>query len=413
MALTYPTLGALWPYTEAAVPPELASLPVDAFLRPQKGSPVTAAVWTTGDVHEDAAPRAAYALRLRQRDGQAEMSRWDAVAGRWVPFRHFDVPSNDAACSIIELRAILLGNVDSPEALTERMKSLLAPEMREAKNYRLLSKVLAVASIITLFFAVRSGVESHAPEPFMLIFALAVGIGLLAIGLRARTKVLSDSGTKRLSEQFQFEYRKTDHQPLTLRHVTQGLREHDLRREEEAVMFGFLLLLCFVYFISPLVVVGVIVALILVTLVTSDAARLRLMALAQDRAESRLETAMLSYRTGHDALTPPALRQAKRAVLRDRMRRYAQIVERSSENTANFRLTQDIGLALAFFVIFSAYAFPIASGFQKLSISLTDSLVSTSLFSVAPVIILVSIAKNTVALAQVVNRRLAQLSKSA
>jgi hypothetical protein len=411
MSASYPTLGTLWPYAEAAVPPELASLPLDVFLRPQKGSPVTAANWSTGDIMPGAAPRASYALRFRQAQGEGELSKWDPMAGAWQPVRSFPVPSEDDGCAIVELHGILLGNVTNADALKERMKSLLAPEIKEAKAYRLLSKVLAVASIITLFFAVRSGVESHAPEPFLLIFALAVGIGLLAVGLRARTKVLNDSGTQRLSDQFQFEYRKDKHQSLTLRDVTQGLREHDLRREEEAVMFGFLLLLCFVYFISPLVVVGVIVALILVTLVTSDAARLRLMAVAQDRAETRLETAMLSYRNGHDALAPPALRQAKRAVLRDRMRRYAQITEQSSESTANFRLTQDIGLGVAFLVIFSAYAFPIASGFQRLSISLSDSLVSTSLFSVAPVIILLSISKNTAALAQVVNRRLAQLSK--
>lgn len=411
MTQSYPTLGALWPYKEAAVPPELANMPLDAFLRPQKGSPVTAAQWTTGDIMQSAAPRAAYALRFCQKDGTGDLSQWDPSGGRWVRVRRFEVPNTDEGCAIIELRGVLLGNIESSEALTERMKSLLAPEMREAKAYRLLSKVLSVAAIITLFFAVRAGVENHAPEPFMLIFTMAVGIGLLAVGLRARTKVLGESGMERLREQFQFEYRKDAHHPLTLRDVTQSLRDHDLKREEEAVMFGFLLLLCFVYFISPLVVVGVIVALVIVTLITSDAARLRLMAIAQDRAESRLETAMLSYRTGHDALAPPALRSAKRAVLRDRMRRYATVAARSSETSASFRLTQDLGLGLAFVIIFSAYAFPIASGFQKLSISLSDSLVSTSLFSVAPVIILLSISKNTVALAQVVNRRLALLAK--
>jgi len=245
MPVTAPSVGTLWPYTEAAVPPELAGLPVDSFLKSQKGSPITAATWTTGDVSPFAAPRAAYALRYRQKYGEGELARWDALVGEWRVSQNFPVPSREEGCAIIELHGILLGNVESADALTERMKSLLAPEIREAKIYRILSKVLAVASIITLFFAVRAGVESHAAEPFLLIFALAVGIGLLSVGLRARTKVLSQGGTSRLSDQFQFEYRKDKHQPLTLRNVTQGLREHDLRREEEAVMFGFLLLLCF------------------------------------------------------------------------------------------------------------------------------------------------------------------------
>lgn len=408
---TCPTLGQVWPYGEAAVPPELAALPLDAFLRPQKGSPVRAADWVTGDIDPEAAPRASYALRYRQSGGQGELARWVPATGRWTPVRVFPVPGAGDGVAIIELRGILLGNVADKDALAVRLKALLAAEIGEAKSYRILAKVLSVASIITLFFAVRAGIESHAPEPFLLIFALAVGIGFLAVGLRARTKALGESGIARLREQFQFEYRKDDHAPLTLTDVTRVLTEHDRKREEEAVLFGFLLLLCFVYFISPLVVVGVIVSLILVTLITSDAARLRLMAVAQDRAEGRLEQAMLSYRTGSDGTTPVALRQAKRSVLRDRMRRLADVTARSRESQAGFRLTQDMGLGVAFLIIFSAYAFPIAAGFQKLSISLSDSLVSTSLFSVAPIIILLSISKITVSLAQVINRRLALLAR--
>jgi len=64
---------------------------------------------------------------------------------------------------------------------------------------------------------------------------------------------------------------------------------------------------------------------------------------------------------------------------------------------------------VAFLIIFSAYASPIAAGFQKMSITLKDSLVATSLFSVAPVIVLLSISKSTVAMAQIVNRQIAAL----
>ncbi|MCB1310362.1 MAG: hypothetical protein KDK29_00070, partial [Sedimentitalea sp.] len=187
-------------------------------------------------------------------------------------------------------------------------------------------------------------------------------------------------------------------------------REHDRKREEEAVIFGFLLLLCFVYFISPLVVIGVIVALIIVTLMTGDPAMLRTLGLAFDRAETRLEKTFLSFRASDDALSPPALRDAKKQVLRDRIRRYGDMAGRVRAAQARTRLTQDLGLAVAFLIIFAAYAFPIAAGFQKMSIATADSLVSTSLFRVAPVIILLSISKSAVALAQIVNRRLVRLA---
>jgi hypothetical protein len=214
----------------------------------------------------------------------------------------------------------------------------------------------------------------------------------------------------RMREQFQFEYRPAEHQPLTLKTLTSQLTDHDRRREEEAVLFGFLLLLCFVYFISPLVVIGVIVAVIIVTLMTGDIKALQVLGRAFDRTETRLEHSFLSFRAGNDALTPPGLRQAKKQVLRDRIRRYVAMLGNVRESQRKFRLSQDMSMAVAFVIIFSSYAFPIAAGFQKLSISLSDSLVSTSLFSVAPVIILLSISKTAVALAQVLNRRLLELS---
>jgi hypothetical protein len=48
---------------------------------------------------------------------------------------------------------------------------------------------------------------------------------------------------------------------------------------------------------------------------------LRTLGLAYDRAETRLERTFLSFRASNDALAPPALRSAKKDVLRDRMRR--------------------------------------------------------------------------------------------
>jgi hypothetical protein len=405
----YPMLADLWPYEEAAAPPELAQLPVDIFFTDPKGSSITAAQWVR-DQHPDNAPRASYALRMRRANGRGELARWDPVRGVWEPVAQFEVPDADESCSIIELRGILLSNVTTPEALGQRLRGLLKSELSEMKVYRLSSKVLSVMSIITLFYAVRAGVESSAVEPFALVFALAVGIGMLAVGLRARVKTLSDVGMARMREQFQFEYRPAEHQPLNLKTLTSQLTDHDRRREEEAVLFGFLLLLCFVYFISPLVVIGVIVAVIIVTLMTGDIKALQVLGRAFDRTETRLEHSFLSFRAGNDALTPPGLRQAKKQVLRDRIRRYVAMLGNVRESQRKFRLSQDMSMAVAFVIIFSSYAFPIAAGFQKLSISLSDSLVSTSLFSVAPVIILLSISKTAVALAQVLNRRLLELS---
>ena len=177
------------------------------------------------------------------------------------------------------------------------------------------------------------------------------------------------------------------------------------------LVFGFLLLLCFVYFISPLVVIGVIVALVVVTMIIGDTSMLRALGVALDRAETRLEQAFLSFRASNDAFAPPALRSAKKAVLRDRMRRHGDMLARTRSRQARFRLTQDIAIAVSFGIIFAAYAFPIAAGFQMLAVSTADSLVNTSLFKVAPVVILLSISRSTVSLAQVANRRLAVLTK--
>ena len=275
------------------------------------------------------------------------------------------------------------------------------------KALRFISKILGILSVIVLFFAVRAGVETHAPEPFALIFALAFGIGLTSVGLRNRCRLLGENGLVRLREQFQFEFRPAEHKGLSAGDMARILRDTDRKREEEAAIFGFLLLLCFVYFISALVVVGVIVALVIVTLMTRDPNAPRILWVARERAETRLEGAFLSLRASDDTLSPPELRHAKKEILRDRLRRHGAISEKLREKSASMRLTQDLAAAAAFFVIFAAYAFPIAAGFKPLAATTWDSLIQTSLFSVAPVIILISISKNTVALAGIVNRRLA------
>jgi hypothetical protein len=410
MAVTYPILGDVWPFSEAAAPPELAALRLDVFFTDPKKSSIRAAQWMRLKTPL-VAPRASYALRVSRKAGRGELARWNPGTGVWDAVAQFLVPDDKEGCSIIELKGIVLGGVSDVETLSVRLRALLQSELTEMKIYRLTSKVLSVMSIIILFYSVRSGVESNAIEPFALIFALAFGVGLIAVGLRARCRTISELGMTRMREQFQFEYRAADHAPLGVHNVTAILKEYDLKREEDAVVFGFLLLLCFVYFISPLVVVAVIVALIIVTLMTGDLKSLRMLGMAFDRTETRLEQSFLSFRAGDDNLAPPALRHAKKQVLRDRVRRYSDMLGKVRETQARVRLTQDIGMAVAFIIIFSAYAFPIAAGFQKLSIGLKDSLIATSLFSVAPVIVLLSIAKSTVAMSQIVNRHLLNMAR--
>ncbi|MGR3660733.1 MAG: hypothetical protein ACU0CA_06020 [Paracoccaceae bacterium] len=410
MAFSYPILGDLWPYSEAAVPPEIASLPVDVFFTNPKGSSITAAQWTR-NVDPMAAPRSSYALRLSRGNNRSELARWNPVKGLWQTVAGFDVPDSATDCSIIELRGIVLNNVDTVDALAVRLANLLQSEQSAIKILRLTSKVLSVLSIIILFFAVRAGVEANAIEPFALIFSIACGVGLAAISLRSRGKIIGEQGLDRMRDQFQFEYRSSEHTTLSVNNVATILQDTDRKREEEAVIFGFLLLLCFVYFISPLVVIGVIVALIVVTLMTGDLKALRILSIAYERTETRLAQAFLSFRAGNDALSPPALRDAKKQVLRDRIRRYGDILAKVRTTQARFRLSQDLALGMAFVIIFSAYAIPIAAGIQKVTSNMGSSLVSTSLFSVAPVIILLSISRSTVALAQIVNRQIVALAR--
>lgn len=410
MAAHYPKLGDTWPYSEAAVPPELASLPVDVFFSDPRGSSIVAAEWTS-PADPQAAPRASYALRLTRENGRGALARWNSDKGEWLTVNTFSTPDTAQGCSIIELHGILLGNVQTVEALGFRLRSLLQSELSGIKAYRLIARVLSVMSIVVLFFAVRSGVESHAIEPFALIFSIAVAIGLLSIGLRNRCKSLHELAVIRVNEQFRFEFRQAVHAPLSIKHVNQVLRDGDRKGEEEAVIFGFLLLLCFVYFISTLVVVGVIVAVIVVTLITSETSRLRVLGVALERSEGRLEQSLLSFRASNDILTPRALRNAKKQVLRDRARRFVDLFGKMRLTQSRFRLTHDLAIAVAFLIIFASYAFPIAAGFQKLSVTKADSLVVTSLFSVAPVIILLSISKSTVSLAQIINRKILALSR--
>jgi hypothetical protein len=324
--------------------------------------------------------------------------------------KRFPDPTGKKDCVVIEMNGIVLGSVTTREALEARVKVLLTRELGSLTKMRLLAMVFSVSSIMMLFFSVRVGVESQAMEPFALIFALAAGAGMTSGFLKTRAKAVAERGLARIRDQFQFEYKASADQPLRLSHVNAVLRDLEGRREEAAVAIGFLLLLCFVYFVSPLMVVSVIVSLVLVVLITGSPRAQVGLAVAYDRAEQRLENALLSFRAGNDAMSTPALRRAKKQVLRDRIRRHDEVRSFVQKRQGQLQLNQDLAFALSFVIIFGTYSLTIVAGLQKLAPGLGSSLISTSLFSVAPVIVLLSVAKSTSVMAKVVNRQLALLS---
>lgn len=80
MRMSYPNLGDIWPFSEATVPPELASLPIDLFFSNPANSSITAARWTVTD-DPGMAPRAGYAVRILQEDGKGTLARWQPASG--------------------------------------------------------------------------------------------------------------------------------------------------------------------------------------------------------------------------------------------------------------------------------------------------------------------------------------------
>lgn len=409
MISDYPALNDIWPFDEVTIPPQLAAMPMEAFFAGHVPDSMTAAAWQHVPDPE-MAPRAGYALRLLRNKGRANLARWDSDRQIWVVTNHFPAPAEAEDCVVVELHGIVLGNVATPEALEARVKVLVARELGSLTTMRLGAMVLSISSIMMLFFSVRAGLESRAAEPFALIFSLAVGAGLTAGFLKTRAKAVAERGLGRVRDQFQFEYRSAPDQPLRLAHVNSVLRNLEGRREEAAVVIGFLLLLCFVYFVSPLMVVSVIISLVLVTLITGSPRALQGLSVAYDRAEQRLENALLSFRAGNDAMSAPILRRAKKQVLRDRIRRHGDVRDFVQKRHARMQLNQDLAFALAFIIIFGSYSLSIITGLQKLAPGLGSSLVSTSLFSVAPVIVLLSVTRSTAIMAKVVNRQLALLS---
>lgn len=406
-----PTLAELWPFGEISVPPQLAALPLTAFFSDTPPGRITAATWRQVS-DAGVAPRASYALRLRRRDGVIDLSRWLPHLDEWGPPRRVRAESRGGdGCVVIDLNGIVLGNVTTTEALESRVRALLQRELGAMTAFRLTAMVFSVLSIMLLYFSIRIGVEQRAAEPFVLVFALAFMSGLTGGFLKTRSKAAAERGLARVRQQFQHEFRQAENPALQLAHVNATMRELELKREEAAVIVGFLLLLCFVYFVSPLMIISVMVALVLVSLITGPSAALRGLGQAYDRAERRLEQAALSFRAGHDQMSAPALRSARKQVLRDRIRRHGEVRAVVQKRQGRRQLDQDLAQALAFVIIFGTYAIAVATGVQKLTPGLGNSLVSTSLFSVAPVIVLLSISRSTTVMAKVVNRRLAILMR--
>lgn len=410
---TAPTFDEIWPFRQVAVPSELSGVQVDRFLSSLNANS-TRSTRVTEVATVQAAPTASYAMQVAGKGGRLSGAVWSVVSDRWVNVFECATPNAlDGRVFVIEFTGVLLGNVATPNELSFRIRLLLQKELNFMGAVRLFARLIAVFAIMTLFYAIRTGVEASAIEPFVIIFAAAFSVAMAAVYLRQKGRSMLNNSMTQLQEQFLFEYDVSRHSDLNISQVSDVMVGIDRSQEERAVVFGFCLLLSFVYFISPLIVIGALVALFL-GILTLGSGNLRLHYIsARNRSEKRLENAMLSYRAGNDQFSPIRLRRAKKDVLRDRLKRFEKVSAELSRHDVGAVMRVDIAHAFALLAIVGAYALPLAAGIEQSASNLANSFETVSLFSVAPVIVLISISKSTVATAKVVSRKLAEMLKSA
>ncbi len=407
-----PTLDELWPFEQVAVPSELSGVRVDRFFATLK-STMHNSIRVTEVTSEDVAPIAAYAIKLSSTKNGLVRSVWSAKAGAWVDAIDYKVDvSLKERIFVIEFNGVLLGNVTTPEELSVRVHLLFQKTLATVGVMRLFSRLLAVFSIMMLFYAIRIGVEASAIEPFAVIFAAAFSVSMAAVYMRQRCRSLIDTSTNLLQEQFLFEYNASSHSSLKVSDISKLMKGIDRTQEEKSVVFGFCLLLTFVYFISPLIVVAAIVSLFLGVLLIGSENSSQHRDMARRRAVLRLENAVLSFRTGNDLFAPPILRSAKKSVLRDRLKRFEKINSALKRHELGSELRVDLAHSVALIAIVGAYVLPLAVGVQQSASNLASSFETVSLFSVAPVIVLISISKATVATSIVTCRKIDGISRT-
>lgn len=414
MARHVPKLSEVWPFDDTVVPAEIAAWRITAFLQEPADNAAKSVAWALVST-VDVVPRASYALQVRVKARCGHVARWDSAKQRWREVAEFAVDETlPETISIVEFKGVLLANVMNAEQLSARVSALLQKTRQRTRDFLLASRLVSILSIVTLFGAIRLGVESFAPEAFVLLFALALMTGLLGLAMRLTAKQLAVHAIAKLAAQFRFEYDPKSTAAFTVADVTRPIRAYERQQEERATVFGFLLLLGFAYIVSPLVVLGVIAALF-VAIIGLDGVQVeQTLVQVQSRAAMALENALLSFRSGFDRMSPRRLRQAKSRVLREGLRRYETVSNHVARRQSRAALRQDGLQALVTVIIFGAYILPMAFRVEAGSAAaatpvFSAALGTASIFSVAPIIVLYSLSKATVSTASIIRSWLPRL----
>ncbi len=399
-----PKLGAVWPFAEFSVPASLAQAPLGHFFSTASHLPAEVALVTQTE-DPRAAPSASYALQIITNGGRLVVSRWNPQTGTWQRTfsRNFDGDQPDAIC-VLEFKQVYLA--DPAEPLASKMRRLMRGDIMRMDIGRFSSKLFALAAVVILFFAIREGAEVRAYGPFLVILGLAVLAALTATSLRNGSRALCEACLARAVEQIRFERNWQKSPVFTEKDAMETFRKFDQRREDEAAVFGFLLLLCIVYFISPLVVIGVLVALVLGVLILTRPDAAVAAKRAQRSAEHDVSASVLALRAGEDPFSPPSLRRARRHVLHTELQRATATEQAAHQLSTAHDQSSDLSAAVILAVILGTYALPIAAGYEVSAVSHANSLVSLSLFTVAPIVVLISICKSTMRLAHTAKRYL-------
>lgn len=403
-----PVIRDIWPFTEIVPTPELSLTRVDDLLDPVGGALVSSSIVRREMSSPTLAPQAAYAIRLHRSDGLVRISRWSTEHQDWDEVSSWSTSkAKPPQCVVLELSGVLLGNVTTIDRLRERMSELLAKDFSRMSYCLFASMAASFLSIALFFFGIRAGAEAQNMAVFILLIGMAACAGVIRAFLGSQSRILSEHAQSRMRKQFLFESQdsKVD---LKLSQLTEIVTTLELQRQDTALSVGLLLLLILAYFIAPLVILGVMIAVVLTSVLMSRAASLESLHKAQDRAAERLKYAMLSLYAVFDPFTPKKLLLAKRQVLSDRAYRYAMVTRKSDSAVVRATIYRSLAQALAFLLIFGAYG--ISTYMNPTKRTLIDPLINGSLLSVAPFIVLFSISQSTIAAGRMIHRWVSKTS---
>ena len=397
-------LGALWPFTEIDAPPGLASVPMESFWDENIDLPSDVALVTSG-VTPGRVPRAAYALMLQRQGAVGTISRWISSRSSWKRCATTPVPEGPDACTVLELNHILLGNIESEEALKQRVRTLLDADLRIIRIARITAMLLSVCATILLFVSIQVGLEMRSMEAFLLLFGLSAGAGLTTARIRVMARSVADHALSCVKAQFHFEdslsQRKTT---LRAACLAETLREHDQRNEVITVLGAFTLFLGFAYFIAPPLVIAAVFVVILSSIILGSGAALFGIGKALERAEIRVAYALMVFRgSSNTRFVPEALRNARRQILRDRLHRFVQLRAKASRRIGVAKLRNDIAYAASFIVIIGAYSlWNTVRGSAAATPGAQTGVDIVSIVEMAPIIVLISLSRTSHKVAELV-----------